>query len=205
MWPFSTIKKLQTEWSATLVDLEKSVTNFNKMYQVSCDQGAQIDRLMNELEIERMKLVACGIGAMANTREAAHNQRVTKENPYYCASVGDVYDAVDREIRLREALDEALDVIGEIVKTKLNGDMRDNGQKAERFLSKHRGTKVCLKCGSDMVKIESEDKKLCSNGGCGYEVAWELAPGQKYQHKNNVEPFVEDRSQPEEPRTQTRY
>lgn len=226
MWPFSTIRYLTLQWQKSLADLESSTENFKKMYQVSCEQGDMVDGLMKELEVERMKLVACGIGAMSNTPESAASQRVSVGHPYYSASAQDVYDAVDRETKLRKELEEAndrafraskahiatmgkfqdaLDVIGKVVKTKLQGDMRDNAQEAEKFYNLHRGTKVCVMCGCDMIPMHSEDKKMCSNGACGHEIEWKLEEGQKYQHKNNVEPFVEDRSQPEEPRTQTRF
>jgi len=57
--------------------------------------------LREELETERMKLVACGVAAMSNT-ESTRAQRIGRDNPYWSASYGDVCAAVDREIALRE-------------------------------------------------------------------------------------------------------
>lgn len=169
-----------------------------------------IQSLQTELETERMKLVACGVAAMCNTRQSAAEQRVMKCSPYYCASVGDVHDAVDREMKLREDLEasedrafraseahvitmgkfmEALDLLTEIVKGP--ADL----VKTVKFIELHRSTKNCTKCGSEMIPMHSEDKKLCSNGACGHEVEWKLEDGQQYQYKRNVEAFVEDRSQ----------
>jgi hypothetical protein len=232
MWPF-TNKKLQAALAMAnetnqqsvknVAVLEELIATYQSMFQ---QQDDLIGRLQSENEVERMRLVACGVGAMANTPESAKQQRVDVESPYFCASVGDVYAAVDREMKLREELEvandrafraseahvvtmgkfqAALDIIGKVVKTKLQGDMRDNAQEAEKFYNLHRGTKVCVMCGSEMIPLHSEDKKICSNGACGHEVEWKLEEGQKYQHKNNVEPFVEDRSAPEEPRSQTRF
>ena len=65
----------------------------------------------NKLEFERMRLTACGVAAMSNTRETV-KQRIGKDHVYYSASYGDVCDAVDREIMYREALESILNEIG---------------------------------------------------------------------------------------------
>jgi hypothetical protein len=57
-----------------------------------------------EIKILRMQLAGCGAAALANTHESAAH-RLTRDNPYWSASYGDVCRAVDREIELREALD----------------------------------------------------------------------------------------------------
>lgn len=50
----------------------------------------------------------------------------------------------------------------------------------------------CPKCGSQMIELRAEDKKICSGNQltCGHEEYWPLKPGDKYMHKNDVEPFV---------------
>lgn len=201
IWPFSALKRHKQ----ALLSVE------NQLYRARCTYR----KLENELEQERMKLVACGVGAMSNTRESAKVQRIAKDSPYYCASLGDVYSAVDREMTHREDLEaandrafraseahvttmghfhQALDLITDIVRATEAGRILDAANAAEEFLHHHRGTKVCIKCGSEMIPLHSEDKKLCSNGACGHEVDWKLAEGQQYQYKRNVEAFVEDRS-----------
>lgn len=236
IWPFSEIKNLREALASANKTTAQAVKNTAAMQEVvsDCDsmlteRAKLIEKLANELEIERMRLVACGVAAQCNTRESAAQQRVSKDSPYFCASVADVHNAVDREMSQRELavlmrterdavrtlLEEAndrafraseahvvtmgnfnmaLDIIGQVVKTKLQGDMRDNAQEAEKFYNQHRGTKTCVMCGSEMIPMHSEDKKLCSNGACGHEVEWKLEDGQQYQYKRNVEPFVEDRS-----------
>lgn len=62
--------------------------------------GAELDRLCAELETERTRLAACGVAAMANTPSTVA-QRITRDNPYWSASYGDVCAAVDREMALR--------------------------------------------------------------------------------------------------------
>ncbi|ATW58047.1 hypothetical protein CNR34_00114 [Pseudomonas phage nickie] len=190
IWPFTELKKLRDALAMANETNKQAVENFTSLHQTSVKQGKLIDKLSQELERKRMRLVACGVGAMANTRESAAQQRVKPDSPYYCASVGDVYSAVDREMKHREDLESALDRIADMVK----GDDGQAWKEAEKFLSLHRSTKICVKCGSDMIPMHSEDKKLCSNGACGHEVLWTLAEGQHYQYKRNVEPFVEDRS-----------
>jgi hypothetical protein len=57
-----------------------------------------------EIERLRLQLAGCGVAALCNTRESAEKQRITKENPYWSASYGDVCDAVEREMNLRDLL-----------------------------------------------------------------------------------------------------
>jgi len=57
-------------------------------------RDAEIDRL-------RMRLTACGVAAMQNTR-ASVSERIGRDSPYWSASYGDVCSAVDREVALRE-------------------------------------------------------------------------------------------------------
>ena len=59
--------------------------------------------LPDELETERMKVVACGVVAMANTRETAEEARKMRPE-YRSASLGDVERAVDCEMQYREEL-----------------------------------------------------------------------------------------------------
>lgn len=61
--------------------------------------------LPDELETERMKVVACGVVAMANTRETAEEARKMRPE-YRSASLGDVERAVDCEMQYREELAE---------------------------------------------------------------------------------------------------
>jgi len=68
-------------------------------------QAREIAALRDELERERMRLVACGVVAYANTPEAAKERR--KMHPdYWSASCADVARAVDREMGLRAEIAE---------------------------------------------------------------------------------------------------
>jgi len=64
--------------------------------------------LRKELETERMRLAACGVASMSNTTESAKAQRITRDNPYWSASYGDICNMVDREIKLRSLNAEML-------------------------------------------------------------------------------------------------
>lgn len=55
-----------------------------------------------QLETERMRLVACGVAAGQNT-ESSIKDRIQSDNPYYSGSYQSVCDAVDREIKLRDS------------------------------------------------------------------------------------------------------
>lgn len=64
---------------------------------------AELAAVTKELEIERMRLVACGVVAMMNTRSSAKEARIMHED-YESASCNDVAHAVDREMQHREDL-----------------------------------------------------------------------------------------------------
>lgn len=65
------------------------------------DACLERDALREECEKLRMQLAGCGVAAMTNTASTAA-ARITKDNPYWSASYGDVCAAVDREVALRE-------------------------------------------------------------------------------------------------------
>jgi hypothetical protein len=62
---------------------------------------AENAKLKEELERERMRLAACGVAALENTKNCV-NTRISKDNPYYSESYSTVCRAVDEEIRLRD-------------------------------------------------------------------------------------------------------
>lgn len=70
------------------------------------------DRLIEEVEVERMKVVACGVAATQNT-EFTRQQRIPRDNPYYSASYADVCNAVDREMELRSKVETIADLLRE--------------------------------------------------------------------------------------------
>ena len=65
-----------------------------------------LERLRAELERERMRLVACSVAAIQNTRKSARD-RITSESWAWSASYGDICRAVDREITERERAERA--------------------------------------------------------------------------------------------------
>lgn len=210
MWPFSTIKKLRAslaeanelhkrrDQSQSLLhtQLNDQASKIEYLSQWGKDLDKSLIKACNDLEIERMRLVACGVAAMSNTRQSAAEQRVKKDSPYFCASVSDVHNAVDREMALREKCETYEKALREL-SCLGNGERPGNSNGnmiAVRALEKHNSTKNCVKCGCEMIPMHDTDKKLCSNGACGHEVDWKLEDGQRYMYKENVEPFVEDRS-----------
>jgi hypothetical protein len=66
-----------------------------------------------ELEKLRMQLAGCGVAAMQNTRDSVKD-RITTDNPYWSASYGDVCNAVDSEIALREENARLRELLSEI-------------------------------------------------------------------------------------------
>lgn len=76
-----------------LTDAEKTIAKLR----------AEVERLNQSLENERMRLAACGVAAMQNTNES-RSERIDKTNPYWSASYRDVCRAVDSEIEYRETV-----------------------------------------------------------------------------------------------------
>lgn len=64
------------------------------------------ERLRAELERERMRLVACGVAADANTRMSANVSRIYSDSKYWSAAYNAVCNAIDREMMLRDERDE---------------------------------------------------------------------------------------------------
>lgn len=76
---------------------------------------AENTRLSEELELERMRHAACGVIAMSNTHESL--KKFSEMHPdYLSASVQACIDGVEREIRLREAL-ERYEKVSEMIIT----------------------------------------------------------------------------------------
>ena len=67
---------------------------------------AEVERLQEELELERMRLAACGVAAMCNTSRTI-NDRLPPGHRCYSASYADVCRAVDSEIAWRERAERA--------------------------------------------------------------------------------------------------
>jgi hypothetical protein len=65
---------------------------------------AEVKGLKAELETARLQLAGCGVAAMQNTEKTIAD-RITKDNPNWSASYGDVCNAVDREMKLRSELE----------------------------------------------------------------------------------------------------
>lgn len=70
--------------------------------------AAEIHRLNAELERERMRLAACGVVALADTPDSATAAREMNAE-YRSASCDDVARRVDECMRLRAAIQRALD------------------------------------------------------------------------------------------------
>lgn len=92
------IKGLEAELRYARVQNGNSAEEWERM-------RARVVELEDTVETLLMSLVACSVGANANTRDSARTQRITKESPYWHPAVGDVYDTVDREIALRDERD----------------------------------------------------------------------------------------------------
>ena len=155
-----------------LADMTQRVASLQERlgYQISRNDGLRdaLTRKTEEFDI------------LAGTLEEHVNARV---------------NASECHAMVRMDLEKALDHIRDILSDQTPGQVLKD---AESFYNRFRSTKNCIKCGSEMIPLRSEDKKLCSNGACGHEVEWPLEEGQQYMHKRDVEPFVEDRSNVQE-------
>ena len=73
----------------------------NKAADALASSDEELARLREQLEVERMRLVACGVVAMANTPESAAINRQMKDE-YRSGSLDDVIHIVDSEMALRK-------------------------------------------------------------------------------------------------------
>ena len=69
--------------------------------------------MQKQLEIEKMRLAACGVAAIQNTRITIKD-RIKSDSPYWSASYSDVCRAIDREIALREKLELVESALSEL-------------------------------------------------------------------------------------------
>lgn len=83
--------KIYTVGSALL---DSDIGAFDK-FVLKSDYDAMLETLL-------IKLSGCSVGALSNTEKTIADQRITKDNPYWSASLGDTYNAVDREIANRK-------------------------------------------------------------------------------------------------------
>lgn len=98
------------DWKALYVAVTSGASYWPNNWSQDVAMVAYALHLMKaQLEIERMRVVGCGIAAMGNT-EKNKAERITKDNPYWTASYGDVCRAVDAEIELRCQLEAAKQV-----------------------------------------------------------------------------------------------
>jgi hypothetical protein len=95
------------------------------------ENRAELTRLRVENEQLRVQLAGCGVAALGNTIEAV-KQRVSKGDYGWSASYGDVCDAVDRELKLREALSVARD---SLIEAKIVGSIAEELENPEVDIS----------------------------------------------------------------------
>jgi hypothetical protein len=100
----------------------KTLKTFLRLSCAVAERDAEIAKLKHELETERLRLAACGVIALSNTRESAARAR-TMHDDYWCASVSDVARAVDREMALREQLERTRAAVGAAVASAAAADV----------------------------------------------------------------------------------
>ena len=125
--------------------IEGALWKFEKLRPV-------IHGLMDEIEKLRMQLAGCGVAAMQNTKEAV-KERITKDNPYWSSSYGDVCRAVDSEIEFREEIQTLKAEIERL--TKGLEFYADKKNWFETFIGTHKTVDVsdCKSgCGGDIAR-----------------------------------------------------
>jgi hypothetical protein len=85
------------QWHSQSIDHLKAMVS---------ERDGQLAALQAELEVERMRNVACGVAALCNTPTSAKEQALSADSPYQSASYQDVMRAVEREMKLRRELAE---------------------------------------------------------------------------------------------------
>ena len=96
-WCIDTLASAARGLQLYVAELETQVMG---QHAIIVQAEAEVEALKDELERERLRLVACSVAAMENTPELA-SKRIDDTSRYYSASYADVCNAVDREMALR--------------------------------------------------------------------------------------------------------
>jgi len=107
--------------------------------------------LREQAEIDRMKLCACGVIAMANTRESAKRMR-TMHKDYKSAACDDVALAVDREMELREQLESIEEHEMKMARNPIEDDCVDHCQEIAVLNKQIADLKAELASDDDLYK-----------------------------------------------------
>jgi hypothetical protein len=79
------------------------------------EQEKRIVEMEEQLETERMRVVACGVAAGCNTEESIARHGIKQGNPYWTPAYGDVCGAVKREMEYREKNKALEDQVGALI------------------------------------------------------------------------------------------
>lgn len=99
--------------------------------------AARLEEVTKELEIERMRVTACGVAALMNTEESMAENLLSSDSPYYSGSYEDVIKAVKREMALRKEVEryrEALRALTYDYRAHCNGVETPGLYRAESLL-----------------------------------------------------------------------
>ena len=114
-----------------------------------------IAQMRQEIDTWMIKLAACSSAALQNT-ETTVKDRLTKDNPYWSAAYGDVCAAVDREMKLRQDLEECRDKLfiaydkvqrlSEVVEITMKDleECKDAIEIKDRYIDGHKGEMTSL-------------------------------------------------------------
>ena len=117
------------------------------------DMQAEIDSLRDQLEVERIRLAACGVVAFANTPDSSEKAR-NMLPIYRSASCDDVARIVDSEMELREQLAAAQARILE-----LRAALGKIG-KYPRVSGDELGYPACRKIANEAIATHDDDTAL---------------------------------------------
>lgn len=113
--PVQAIYRLREQVKGLEASLDLARHERNNLLETVAKQDAEIAELRNELETERMRNVACGVVAMADTPDAAKQARDMSPD-YMSAACQDVARRVDECIKLREQVALLRDELNTIYK-----------------------------------------------------------------------------------------
>ena len=80
----------------------------------SSKAAKQLNALLAEIEKLRVQLAGCGVAAMCNTEQSREQQKCVEGDYGWSQSYQDVVNAVGREIKLRDTLNDLLAVCKEV-------------------------------------------------------------------------------------------
>lgn len=148
------MQRIQFEGYTCIVAAPEDIEELELEFRAAKERIAQ---LRAELERERVRLAACGVAAMGNTREALERNRLEPGSYGHSASYDDCLRAAEREIELRERIAQ-LTLPGE--HSELLARLQEEVDWYAEEASDHSTAKTCKEAIAALEQLQARVREL---------------------------------------------